>query len=298
MGFSENLQIARKMKHMSQEQLAEKLDVSRQAVSKWESGNGYPEMDKLISICNIFDCTMDELMNGKISSNIGVEKDAYETLMNQFSKGIALGVGIILLGVTILLYLVGQSDKEQVQEMLAMKGVVVLLVCVLIAVPIFIILGLRQEDFSKKNPSLPNFYKQEEVDAFHLRFQKVIAGCVSLILLGVVLLVACYGFDIVNENSLSPVVILMICVMIAVPICIYYGIQKSKYDMEGYNHQHDEAYKKQRDTKEKASAIIMLIATIIFFVSGIVFHMWHINWIVYPVGGMLCGIINIIFENN
>ena len=48
MGFSENLQILRKMKNMSQEQLAERLDVSRQAVSKWESGNGYPETEKLI----------------------------------------------------------------------------------------------------------------------------------------------------------------------------------------------------------------------------------------------------------
>ena len=49
MGFSENLQNLRKIKNMSQEQLAEKLDVSRQAVSKWESGNGYPETEKIIN---------------------------------------------------------------------------------------------------------------------------------------------------------------------------------------------------------------------------------------------------------
>lgn len=59
MGFSENLQNLRKIKNMSQEQLAEKLEVSRQAVSKWESGNGYPETEKLITICEIFDCSMD-----------------------------------------------------------------------------------------------------------------------------------------------------------------------------------------------------------------------------------------------
>lgn len=43
MSLSENLQNLRKIKNMSQEELAEKLNVSRQAVSKWESGNGYPE---------------------------------------------------------------------------------------------------------------------------------------------------------------------------------------------------------------------------------------------------------------
>ena len=70
MGFSENLQILRKMKNMSQEQLAERLDVSRQAVSKWESGNGYPETEKLISICEIFDCSMDEIIKSKLALEI------------------------------------------------------------------------------------------------------------------------------------------------------------------------------------------------------------------------------------
>jgi transcriptional regulator with XRE-family HTH domain len=44
----------KKRNHYSQEELANKLDVSRQAVSKWESGQTYPEMDKLLSMCKIF----------------------------------------------------------------------------------------------------------------------------------------------------------------------------------------------------------------------------------------------------
>ena len=65
MSLSENLQNLRKMKGISQEELAEKLEVSRQAISKWESGKGYPETEKIISICEIFDCSMDELVKGK-----------------------------------------------------------------------------------------------------------------------------------------------------------------------------------------------------------------------------------------
>ena len=48
MSLSDNLRALRKQKGYSQEQLAERLNVSRQAVSKWESDNGYPEMESLI----------------------------------------------------------------------------------------------------------------------------------------------------------------------------------------------------------------------------------------------------------
>ncbi len=66
MKFSEKLQKLRKENKMSQEQLADMLDVSRQSVSKWESGQTYPEMDKLISMCKIFKCSLDELTNDEI----------------------------------------------------------------------------------------------------------------------------------------------------------------------------------------------------------------------------------------
>ena len=66
---------------MSQEELAEKLNVSRQAVSKWESGNGYPETEKIIYICEIFNCSMDQLVKGKISNDIKSEKNNYDLII-------------------------------------------------------------------------------------------------------------------------------------------------------------------------------------------------------------------------
>ena len=61
MAFGERLQEARKRSGFTQEEFAEQLQVSRQAVSKWESGRGYPEMEKLIYICHRCGVTMDEL---------------------------------------------------------------------------------------------------------------------------------------------------------------------------------------------------------------------------------------------
>ena len=60
--FSEKLQLIRKNKGLTQEELAEKLDVSRQAVAKWESGQAYPDISNLIQISNLFNVTVDYLV--------------------------------------------------------------------------------------------------------------------------------------------------------------------------------------------------------------------------------------------
>lgn len=66
MKLSDNIKIIRKENNLSQEQLAEQLGVSRQAVSKWESGQSYPEMDKVLLICKLYHYNMDELMNENV----------------------------------------------------------------------------------------------------------------------------------------------------------------------------------------------------------------------------------------
>lgn len=68
MNLANNLRKIRKENNLSQEQLAEKLGVSRQSVSKWESEQAYPEMEKMIQICDLFDITMDELLNQNVSA--------------------------------------------------------------------------------------------------------------------------------------------------------------------------------------------------------------------------------------
>lgn len=62
MGFPENLMRLRKERHLSQEELAELLEVSRQAVSKWEQGMGYPEVEKLLQISDKMSVSLDSLM--------------------------------------------------------------------------------------------------------------------------------------------------------------------------------------------------------------------------------------------
>lgn len=297
MWFNENLQNLRKIKNMSQEQLAEKLEVSRQAVSKWESGNGYPETEKLITICEIFDCSMDDLLKGKISADIPGEKKEYENFQNKFSKGIALAVSVILFGTTILLYFAGLSAQMETSELgkqYEIIGITILLLCVLVAVPVFIILGIEQENFKKRYPKLSNLYSEGEVERFNKKFPKAIALAVTLIMLGTIALIFLYGMNFVDEKSTIPIVVLMSFVTIAVPIFIYFGIQKDKYDISKYNKINSEENKKIDDKIGRICGVIMLIATMIFLFTGIVYNIWYINWIVFPLGGMLCGIVSTI----
>ena len=65
MEFHEKLQELRKNRGLTQEELAEALYVSRTAISKWESGRGYPSIDSLKAIANYFDVTIDDLLSGE-----------------------------------------------------------------------------------------------------------------------------------------------------------------------------------------------------------------------------------------
>ena len=80
MNFGENLKAFRKNKKMSQEKLADKVGVSRQAVSRWEVGDAYPEMCNIVALCSIFHCNINDLINDNI-----VDIDSFDT---ETKKGI------------------------------------------------------------------------------------------------------------------------------------------------------------------------------------------------------------------
>ena len=283
MSLSENLQNLRKIKNMSQEELAEKLNVSRQAVSKWESGNGYPETEKIISICEIFDCSMDQLVKGKISNDIKSEKNNYDLMMTKAAKGISLGVALILLGVSIMLTILGFASNEQAEEQYALIGVIAVLTGVIFAVPLFIIHGTKIENFKKKNPKIANVYSEDEVEEGNSKYTKNLAIGISIILLGVVIMMLLLGLKTFGEESTIPVATLMYFVTIGVLLIIYSGKMKEKFDIEKYNNENTEEYKKVENKIGRICGVIMLITTIIFLVWGFTLNMWYINWVVYPV---------------
>jgi len=105
MNLSERLLSLRKAKHLSQEEVAEKLNVSRQTISKWETDQSVPDFDKIVPLCELYEITADELLTGKkqaenISDDNINSKEQLKLIRDKRAKGI--GIGILLYFISIV----------------------------------------------------------------------------------------------------------------------------------------------------------------------------------------------------
>ena len=109
MEFNEKLQKLRKEQNLTQEELAEKLFVSRTAISKWESGRGYPSIDSLKVIAKYFHVTIDELIGGEEIVTL-----AEQDIKENNKKHTALICGVLDCFVALLLFLplFGNGDSS------------------------------------------------------------------------------------------------------------------------------------------------------------------------------------------
>lgn len=301
MSLGQNLQFLRKRNDITQEQLAEKLDVSRQSISKWESDTTYPEMDKLIQLTQMFHCSMDDLLQKDISTLYVEDKANYDRHMNILSKMIALGVTLILSGVTIMVFLSGMGSIKEINSPFYSDEFcsIIFFIFLIIAVAIFIVTGLQHEEFEKKNPYIENFYNEKEIEIFQKKFTIMITTGVVLILIGIVIMIGAESIlpDIYEDVLPS---IFLLFVTISVCLFVYAGMQQSKYNIKEYNLSHDkesETYKKNKLTGTICGCL-MMTATIIYLILGFVFYEWGMpSIVVFPVFGIVCGIVSMIIDN-
>lgn len=113
MEFGEKLQKLRKQKNLTQEELADLLFVSRTAISKWESGRGYPSIDSLKAIATFFGVTIDELLSSKELMTIA-EKDVEEK--ETYLRDLVFGLLDISVAMFLFLPLFGRASTVSVQE--------------------------------------------------------------------------------------------------------------------------------------------------------------------------------------
>ena len=103
MDFGNKLYELRKSKNLSQEELADKLNVTRQTISKWETNQSTPDFDKIIPICNLYGISADELLKGEIEE----KKLIYENNDNSNTKkkliGIIIGIFIYAISIAFIM---------------------------------------------------------------------------------------------------------------------------------------------------------------------------------------------------
>lgn len=285
MSLAENLQFLRAREGVTQEQLAERLDVSRQSVSKWESGASFPEMDTLLKLCDMFHTDLDTLLRGSVENSLSVDTVGYDRFMTLYARKIAGGVSAIITGAAAaaLLSAIGLPD---------MAGAALLLTAVAAAAMVFIASGMEEDHFRKKHPVIPDFYTEAQREQFHRRYIWYIAGGVGGILMGVVLMVLTFTILPEKEPYESYMgALFLLIVACAVFFLVYGGMLEDKYDIPKYNRQNNPSPedKERRRRAATACAVIMLLATAVFLTLGLGRDNWDSAAIIYPVGGVLCG---------
>lgn len=297
MALSENLQFIRTQAGVTQEQLAEQLEVSRQSVSKWEGGQSFPEMDTLLRICDLYDVNLDTLLRGSVEESRVSDTAQYDAFMNRFAKRIAGAVAAIIAAVGVF-FPTSELWGGSTAELLA--GTLFMLVVTVSAV-VLVATGIQHGNFRKRYPVLADFYTQAEKDAFHQKFVWYIAGGVGAILFGVVLIflfATVFGEEKQPYETLSTGLFLLLTAG-AVYCFIYGGIMDDKYKIWKYNRDNNPTpeAKKKLDLIGVCCAVIMLAATAIYVALGLGFGRWGTEsvWL-FAVGGILCGAVSVILN--
>lgn len=284
MSLAENLQYLRAREGVTQEQLAERLDVSRQSVSKWESSASFPEMDTLIKLCDMFHTDMDTLLRGSVEQSLSEDSAGYDRFMTRYARLTAGAVSAIIAGTAVMMLL-----HLSIGDMLSAA---VFLLIVAISAVVLVASGMEEEHFRKKHPAIPDFYSEQQKEQFHRRYIWYIAGGVGGILCGVVLMLLV--FTVLPERepyeSMAGAAFMLI-VAVSVFFLVYGGMLEDKYDIVKYNRQNDPTPedKERRRRAVTACALIMILATAVFLTIGLGWDRWESAAIIYPVGGVLCG---------
>ena len=156
--LSEKIVMLRKKYGWSQEELAERLDISRQSVSKWESGVSIPDLERIVSMSQLFGVTTDYLLKDEMEETefademtpeitegkvITVEEaNTFLEATKKYAAHIAPAVALCVVSPTVLLWLAGMADAGRgplTEDAAGGIGVIVLLLMVAVAVEVFLL---------------------------------------------------------------------------------------------------------------------------------------------------------------
>lgn len=240
--FSTNLSLLRRQAGYTQEGLAEALHVSRQAVSKWESGQTLPEAATLLPLADLLGCSLDRLMRQAPEEEApppppepprdwAVFK-AYDRHMDRYAIQMAVGTILIMTGAGTLLSLYGMGIHGGLM-------LLPLLLCVGASVGVFIWGALAHEDFQRQCPLVPDLYTPEDKARFRWVFRLGMAVSVGALLLDggtfMVLIIPLEG----RMGWVGWAVALLLLLLVlsgSVGVMVLLGILEEKYDLNKYAH--------------------------------------------------------------
>ena len=289
MEFYQKLKNIRKENGMSQEDLADRLGVSRQAVSKWENGQGFPETEKLMQISSLFNVSLDYLLKEEHEEASAEEETGYYAsremvegfLLSKRQGAFYIGIGVaVIISSLVFPSIPGGSF-----------GNVLLLLGAAAGIGILVAQGFRPKRYEKLETqplAFDSAFLKEFRNANAVRRKRY--GL--LIVLGIAAIIASFAANVLVDSLTSAAsewvgALLPLVWAFSVFLFIYAG---SALNAEGIIADNASHLKEMEDDKRNGWiwAAVMPLTTVAYLAIGFLWGAWHPGWLIFPVAMMTC----------
>lgn len=304
----------RKKNGWSQEELADRLGVSRQSVSKWEGAQAVPDMKKIIQMSEVFGVSTDYLLRDDITEaqppevalvDSGLEETVRSVSMEEANAflehneraadSVSTGVMLCILSPVILMFLGGLAEAEKIPmgvEVAGLTGLVILLLMVAAGVALFLITSLRGREFDYlENINIDTEYgvsgmAKERRARYAERHSRLLVIGVMLCVISAIpmFILMITGYD--NNTDVLPVVgvcALLVTVAAGVKLIVLTCIRQGGYDKlleEG-------DYTRLNKKASKYDGIYWAVAVAVYLGWSFLSQRWDVTWVVWPLAGVL-----------
>ena len=306
----------RKKNGWSQEELADKMNVSRQAVSKWEAAQTTPDLEKILQLGNLFGVTTDYLLKDELVDEEFVEgvdeipirkislAEANDYLEQRKNASVQIAIATLLCIVSpILIFLLlafSECTSIPITENLAVGiGMVALFSLVTIAVVIYIRVGFKNApyEFLEKEPFETEYgvtglarEKQKTYRNTYIKYN--IFGTCACILSPVPLICAAL-------SGKGLLVMIMLCVTlltvaIGVMFFIVAGVRWASMQKLQKEGEFSEKGKQKNKIIEAIGTVYWLLATAIYLGWSFLTSDWHITWVIWPIAGVMFAVVELV----
>ena len=306
----------RKKNGWSQEELADKMNVSRQAVSKWEAAQTTPDLEKILQLGNLFGVTTDYLLKDELVDEEFVEgvdetpirkislAEANDYLEQRKNASVQIAIATLLCIISpILIFLLlafSECTSIPITENLAVGiGMVPLFSLVTIAVVIYIRVGFKNApyEFLEKEPFETEYgvtglarEKQKTYRNTYIKYN--IFGTCACILSPVPLICAAL-------SGKGLLVMIMLCVTlltvaIGVMFFIVAGVRWASMQKLLKEGEFSEKGKQKNKIIEAIGTVYWLLATAIYLGWSFLTSDWHITWVIWPIAGVLFAVVELV----
>lgn len=306
----------RKKNGWSQEELADKMNVSRQAVSKWEAAQTTPDLEKILQLGYLFGVTTDYLLKDELVDEEFVEgvdetpirkislAEANDYLEQRKNASVQIAIATLLCIISpILIFLLlafSECTSIPITENLAVGiGMVALFSLVTIAVVIYIRVGFKNApyEFLEKEPFETEYgvtglarEKQKTYRNTYIKYN--IFGTCACILSPVPLICAAL-------SGKGLLVMIMLCVTlltvaIGVMFFIVAGVRWASMQKLLKEGEFSEKGKQKNKIIEAIGTVYWLLATAIYLGWSFLTSDWHITWVIWPIAGVLFAVVELV----